>query len=141
MFTVVWNPLGFHVVDKLRTGAQMESDYFTTNIVGPLEQKIFPTGRNQHAKRSTIPLDNCSIHTSRTTEEYIRQHNIIWLQHSPYSPDLSPSDFYLFPTIKEKPKDIQMADKEDLFCRLPEMLNGISGKELDKALAHGSTGS
>jgi hypothetical protein len=31
MFPVLWNPLGFHVVDKLRTGAKMESDYFATN--------------------------------------------------------------------------------------------------------------
>jgi hypothetical protein len=118
MFPVVWNPLGFHVVDKLRNGAKMESDCSTTNVLGPLEQKIFPTGRNPHVKRLTIHLDNCSIHTSGTTEEYIRQHNMIRLQHHPYSPDVAPSDFYLFSTITEKPKDIQMADEEDLFWRL-----------------------
>jgi hypothetical protein len=117
MFTVVWNPLGFHVIDKLPTGAKMNSDYFTTNILGPLEQKVFPTGRNPHTKQLTIQLDNCSIHTSRTTEEYIREHNIIRLQHPLYSPDLAPSDFYLFPTIKEKLKDIQTVDEEDLFYR------------------------
>jgi histone-lysine N-methyltransferase SETMAR len=141
MFTVLWNPLGFHVVDNLRTGAKMESDYFTTKIHGPLEQKVFPTGRNPHAKRLTIHLDNCSIHTGRTTEEYIRQHNMTWLQHPPYSPDLAPSHFYLFPTIKEKLKGVQMPGEEDLFYRLQEILNSISSKELDKALAHGSTGS
>jgi hypothetical protein len=115
MFTVLWNPLGFHAVDKLRTGAKMESAYFTTNILGRVEQKVFPTGRNPHAKPLTIHLDSCSIHTSRTTEEYIRQDNMIRVQHPPYSPDLASSDFYLFPTIKEKLKDIQMADEEDLF--------------------------
>jgi transposase len=90
----------------------MESDYFSTNILGPVEQKVFPTGRNPHAKRSTIHRDNGSIQTSRTTEEYIRQHNMIRVQHPLYSPDLAPSDFYLFPTIKEKLKDIQMVDEE-----------------------------
>jgi hypothetical protein len=132
MFPVLWNPLGLHVVDKLRTGAKMESDYFTTNILGLLEQKVFPTGRNPQAKRLTIHLDNCSMHTSRTTEEYIRQHNIIRVQHPPYSPDLASSDFCLFPTIKEKLKDIQKADEEDLFSRMQEMLNSISRKVLDK---------
>jgi hypothetical protein len=132
MLTVLWNPLRFHVVDKLRTGAKMESDYFTTNVLGSIGQKVFPTGRNPHAKRLEIHLDACSIHTSRTTEEYIRQHNMIQRQHPTYSSDLAPSDFYLFATIKEKPKDIQMADEEDLFYRLQEILNSISGKELDK---------
>jgi hypothetical protein len=38
----------------------------------------------------------------------------------------------LCPTIKEKPKDIQMADEEDLLYRLREILNSISAKELDQ---------
>jgi hypothetical protein len=110
----------------------MDSDYFATNIIGTVEQKVFPTGGNPHAKRSTIHLDNCSIQTSRTTEECIRQDNMIRLQHPLSSLDLAPSDFYLFPTIKEKPKDIQMVDEEDLFYRLQQILNSISRKELDK---------
>jgi histone-lysine N-methyltransferase SETMAR len=110
----------------------MDSDYFTTNILGPLKQKVFPTGRHPQAKRLTIHLDNCSIHTGRTTEEYIRHQNMIRLQHPPYSPDLAPNDFDLFPTIKEKLKGIQMVDEEDLFFRLQEILNSISRKELDQ---------
>jgi histone-lysine N-methyltransferase SETMAR len=132
MFTVLWNPLGFCVVDTLRTDAKKESDYFTTNVLAAVERKVFPTGRNPHAKPLTIHLDNCSIHTIRTTEENVRQHNIIRLKHPPYSTNLAPSDFYLFPTIKEKPINIQMAHEQDLFSRLHEILNGISGKELDK---------
>jgi CRISPR/Cas system endoribonuclease Cas6 (RAMP superfamily) len=57
---------------------------------------------------------------------------MIRIQHPPYSPDLAFNEFYLFPTIKEKPKDIQMADEENLFYRLQEILNSVSGKELDK---------
>jgi hypothetical protein len=38
----------------------------------------------------------------------------------------------LFPTIKEKLKDIQMVGEEDLFPRLQEKFNSISGIELDK---------
>jgi hypothetical protein len=132
MFAVLWNPLGFHSVDKLRTSAKIESYGFTANDLGLLEQKVFPTGRNPQANRLTIHLDNRSIQTSRTTEEYATQHDLIRLQHPLYSPDLAPSDFYLFPTIKEKPKDIQMADEEDLFYPLQETLKCISGKYLDK---------
>jgi hypothetical protein len=43
MFTVIWNLLGFQVVDKLPTGTKMNNDYFVTNILQPLGQKIFPT--------------------------------------------------------------------------------------------------
>jgi hypothetical protein len=61
MFTVIWNPLGFQVVSKLPTGTKMNSDYFITNILESLEQKIFPNGRKPHVKRLTVHLDNCLI--------------------------------------------------------------------------------
>jgi hypothetical protein len=87
MFTVIWNSLGFHVIDKVLTDAKMESDYFATNFLGLREQNVFPTGRNPHAKRSTIHWDNGSIHTTPTTEEYIRPNDMIRVQHLPYSLD------------------------------------------------------
>jgi hypothetical protein len=132
MRTLIWNPLGFHVLDKLPIGGKMDSDYFTTNILESLEQKVILTGRNPHVKWLTIQVDNGSIHMARTIEEYIRQQNMTRLQHPPYSPDFASSNFYLFLTIKEKPKDIQMADEEDLFYRLEDILNRISRKELDE---------
>jgi hypothetical protein len=101
----------------------MSSDSFPTNHLVRLEQKMLPTGRRPQAKRHFL---------SGETEVYISEPNTRRLKHPPYSPDLAPSDFYLFPTIKEKLKDIQMVDEEDLFYRLQELLNGISCKELDK---------
>jgi hypothetical protein len=77
MFTVIWNPFGFQVVDKLPTGTKMNSDYFTTNILEPLEQKIFPNGRKPHGKRLTVHLDNCLIHTSRANEVFMAEHDRI----------------------------------------------------------------
>jgi hypothetical protein len=57
---------------------------------------------------------------------------MIRLKHPLSSPDLAPSDFYLFPTLKERLKDLEMVDEEDLFNRLKEILNKIRHKELDK---------
>jgi hypothetical protein len=112
----------------------MNSDEFATNIVAPLEQKMFPTGRRPHAKQLTVHLNNCSIHMHVTTEVYISEDNLIRLKYHSDSPDLAPSDFCLFPTAKEKLKHIQMIDEEDSFDRLQELLSGISCKELDKVL-------
>jgi hypothetical protein len=51
--------------------------------------------------------------------------------HQPYSPDLILSDFYLFPTVKEKLELIQVGD-EDEFCEcLQEILKGLDQQELN----------
>jgi hypothetical protein len=132
MITVTWNPLGFHVVDKLPTGAKMNSDYFVPNILEPLEQRIFPNGRKLHAKRLTVHLENCSIYTSGASEVFMAEYNMIRLKHPPYSRDLAPSDFCLLPTIKERLTDIQIVDEEDFFYRLRELLNEMPVRELRK---------
>jgi histone-lysine N-methyltransferase SETMAR len=132
MFAVIWNPLGFQVVDKLPTGAKMNSDYFIMDILEPLEQKILPNGRKPHAKRLTVHLDNCPIHISGENQVFMAEHNMIRLKHPLDSPDLAPRDFYLFPTIKERLTDIQMVGEEDLFDPLRKLLNEIPVRELRK---------
>jgi hypothetical protein len=33
MFTIIWNPTGFDVVDRLPNDAKMNSDYFVANVL------------------------------------------------------------------------------------------------------------
>jgi hypothetical protein len=96
----------------------MNSDYFVTNIFIPfipfipLEQAIFPRRRAPHERRLVIHLDNCSVHTSRVSTDWLKEPNILSMLHQPYSPDLASSDFYLFPTVKEKLERIHLADED-----------------------------
>jgi hypothetical protein len=132
MFTILSARLGFPVVDKLAIGAKMDSDDFITNVLAQLERTMFPDRRRPHAKRLIVHLDNCSVHTSGASEVCLAEHSMIRLKHPPYWAGLAPSDFYLFPTVKERLKDIEMVDEDDLFNRLKEILNEIPWKELDK---------
>jgi hypothetical protein len=101
MFTIIWNPSGFYVVDRLLNHAKMNDAYFVTNILIPLEQTIFPGGRAPHERRPVVHFDSCSVHTSRVSTDWLEEYNILRMPHPPYSTDLVPSDFYLFPTVKE----------------------------------------
>jgi hypothetical protein len=104
MLTVIWNALGFQVVDETQTGIKMNSDYVITNILEPLEQKISPNERKPHAKRLTVHLDNFSIHTSGESEVFMAEHNMIRLKHPPYSPNLAFSDFCFVPNNQRMSK-------------------------------------
>jgi hypothetical protein len=95
--------------------------------MGRLEEKIFPDGR-----RLVVHMDNAPVHNCGMTISFHADHNLVRLQHPPYSPDLASSDFYLFQTVKEKLKNIEMVDEKDLFYRLQELLNDIPIRELRK---------
>jgi hypothetical protein len=89
MFAIFWSPIGFPVVGKLATGAKMDRDYYITSLLAQLERKIFPDGRRPHAKRLTVHMDKCSVHTSGASELYLAEHSMIGLKRPPYSPDVA----------------------------------------------------
>ncbi len=57
--------------------------------------------RNAAGERSFFLLhDNASPHTADDTVELLQQSGIPLLDHPPYSPDLAPCDYFLFPRLK-----------------------------------------
>ena len=56
--------------------------------------------------------DNAPAHRAVTTNEFLAKHNILALPHPPYSPDLAPCDFFLFPQLKKTMKGRQFDDIE-----------------------------
>jgi len=44
--------------------------------------------------------DNAPAHASLLTRSYLAKHQISVVPHPPYSPDLAPADFILFPKLK-----------------------------------------
>ena len=45
--------------------------------------------------------DNASSHNSEVVKSFLASEKVKVLNHPPYSPDLSPCDFFLFPTLKK----------------------------------------
>jgi hypothetical protein len=46
--------------------------------------------------------DNMPTHTSLKNTEFVTNNNMVIVPHPPYSPDLAPCDFALFPKLKTK---------------------------------------
>jgi hypothetical protein len=123
------------VINKRPDGVTMTTNYFNGNILGPLEEKIFPGGRAAHGRGLVVHMDGAPVHNCGMTTSFLADHNMMRLQHPQYSPDLAPSDFYLFQTVKEKLKDIEMVNEDNSFYRLQELLNDIPIHELRKVFS------
>ena len=46
--------------------------------------------------------DNAAPHKSKIVDDYLNENKVRILPHPPYSPDLVPCDFFLFPKIKKE---------------------------------------
>jgi hypothetical protein len=97
MFTIIWNPNGFSVVDRFPNDIKTNGDCFVTNTLIPLQQAIFSRGRTPHQKQLMVRLDNCSVHTNRTSTDWLEEHGIGHMLHLSYSPDLVSVTSICFP--------------------------------------------
>jgi hypothetical protein len=129
MFMIIWNPSGLYVVNRFPNDTKMNSAYFVTNMLIPIEEVIFSQGRAPHKRQFVIHLDNCSIHTSRVSTDWFEEYDIVRMQQPPYSLHLASSDFYLFLTVKEKLERIQLTDENQLFESLQAILSRLDQEE------------
>jgi len=68
-----------------------------------------------------------------TNTEYLEEEKIILLPHPPYSPDLAPCDFFLFPRIKRELKNQHFDHIENLACAIQAITDGITKEGYQKS--------
>jgi len=70
--------------------------------------------------------DNLPAHTALSVSKLLATKQITVLEHPAYSPDLVPSDFFLFPKIKEILKGRHFDDTDNIRSNTTAALNAIS---------------
>jgi histone-lysine N-methyltransferase SETMAR len=60
-----------------------------------------------------------------SVREFLASRQITVLEHPPYSPDLGPSDFFMFPKIKEILKERHFVDTDDIRSNTTAALKAI----------------
>jgi hypothetical protein len=92
--TVRWNPHGFRVVTVLPPGESFNVLWFIDQNLVPLVQ-FLSIWLESNAKEWMVHGDNAPPHNSRMTRNVFEHNPLKRLPHPPYSPDISPSDFYV----------------------------------------------
>jgi hypothetical protein len=93
MLIIIWGVDGFHVVGLMTSQRSFNSDHIVNHVLVPMVAKVFPRERVPRTRRLELHLDNCRVHFSKATEQFITENHIGRVPHLPYSPYLAPSDF------------------------------------------------
>lgn len=109
MLTVFWDWHGILTTDFADSNVKINSEYYS---------QLVSTCRKARRKKRNVPLwflqDNAPVHKSAQTMQQILECGLQLLDHPPYSPDLAPSDFYLFKHLKKHLRGKSFKDKESL---------------------------
>lgn len=69
--------------------------------------------------------DNAPVHTARNVQAFLEEKHINVLEHPPYSPDLAPADYFLFPRMKSDLAGLHMT-RDTFKIELERVLRNIS---------------
>ena len=103
MALVFYDGQGVIHIDYLNPGEKVTTARYITALSN-LRQALRHQRRRKLTRGILFHHDNAPAHRGRECVSALSQHGYEILPHPPYSPDLSPCDFHLFPQIKRQLK-------------------------------------
>jgi histone-lysine N-methyltransferase SETMAR len=90
------------MLDDLPQGRSFNSEYFRDHLVAPLRNLPILHVAQRHKKVFVLHIDNPPLQKSKSVVDAFSILGIQRAPHQPYSPDLDPSDSFLFEYLKEQ---------------------------------------
>lgn len=100
MATVFWDAHGIILIDYLKKGKSITGQYYVA-LLDQLNNEIKEKRPHLARKKVLFHHDNAPAHSSAIATAKLVELRYELLPHPPYSPDLAPSDFFLFPNMKK----------------------------------------
>jgi hypothetical protein len=118
------------VINKVRT-LIMEDHRFTSREVAEEvgisrgSANTILTDKLWDARKWQLHHDNAPAHSSHLIQGFLAKNGIPHVRQVPYSPDMAPCDFWLFPRLKTPLKDSRFDSHEDIIQNMTAQLHTI----------------
>jgi len=118
-----WNQDGFLLIDYLPKGQTINAEYYSSLLV-QLKDILKEKRRGKFTKGVLFLHDNAPAHRALATQKKLAYLGFRCLDHPPYSPDLAPSDYRMFPGLKKQLKNRHFSSDAEAIAAVETMLDG-----------------
>ena len=132
--TVFWDSKGPLLVEVLPQGHTITAEVYCQQLDN-LRIAVRDKRRRQHMHDYYFLQDNARPHTANLTKEKLAELGINIIPHPPYSPDISPSDFYLFSPLKSSLRGKRYLNAHDAMNDVDAWLAGKDRAFFSKAFS------
>ncbi|CAK1592430.1 unnamed protein product [Parnassius mnemosyne] len=123
MASVFWDAQCIIMVEYLENGATITGSYYAEQI-RRLREAFKEKRRGKLRAGVLFHQDNAPAHKAAVAMAAIQETGFELLEHPPYSPDLAPSDFYLFPRLKERLRGKKFEDDIEVMAAVEAFWEG-----------------
>jgi [histone H3]-lysine36 N-dimethyltransferase SETMAR len=125
MTSVFWYARGILFIDDLEKGQTINSEYYIA-LLERLNDEIKKKRPHLKNKKVLFSQDNASVHKSTKTTAKLHELGYELLPHSPYSPDLAPSDFFMFADLKRMLAGKKFSTNEEVIAEIGAYFEAMS---------------
>lgn len=130
MFSIFFKTNGVVHISYLERGMTIDHKSYLDDCLKPLVKALNKQRPISSTKNVKFHHDNARAHIHSQVKTYLESENFIIMEHPPYSPDLAPSDFWLFDYIKQRLSDA--TDAKSLNTQITRIVKCITEKEFQK---------
>jgi len=116
--SIFWDQDGIHLIDYLLKGQTISAGYYPSLLV-QLKDILMEKHRGKF-----LFLQNAPAHRAFATQKKLAYLGFHCLDHPPYSPDLAPSDYNLFPELKKQLKGRHFWSDAEVIAAAETRLDG-----------------
>ena len=113
MVTVFFDHEGVILIDFLDKGQTINSEYYC-GLLRRMREQLWRKRPGKMRMNPILLQDNSRPHVSNRSLQTIAEIGLQTIKHPPYSPDLSPCDYFLFPVMKKPLRGRKFSDLDDL---------------------------
>lgn len=125
MATIFWDSEGMLLIDYMPAKTTITGLYYS-GVLGKLHEAIKNKRRGKLMRGPLLLHDNAPVHMSHVAQGALRDYGFQQLPHPPYSPDLAPSDFYLFRNLKKELRGKRFACDEEVKAATEAYFDSVS---------------
>lgn len=113
MLSIWWDYFGVVYYKFLEDGQTMNGEEFRRQI-DEVDRCLRNNRPERPSRKPFLLMDNARPHTARESQQKVKEKNWNVVYHPPYSPDIAPSDYFLFSNLKRHMRGKRFSSIEEL---------------------------
>lgn len=126
LLCVWWDRAGVIYKEYLKSGQTMDSEVYCRMLMNVQDQLLKNRRRLVTMKGVLFHQDNARPHVSSETKNFLKELGWDLMAHPPWSPDIAPSDYYLFSNLQLHLKGAIFNSAEEAICGVDDFFNSRS---------------
>ena len=133
MYVIFFTNQGLAIQIAVPKGKSVNAKFFKGKVLHKLKKNFLNCQPATGLRGVRLLHNNALSHKVAIVRQYLKEEKVVELPHPPYSPDLAPCDFFLFPRLKKHLAGRKYQRRKNLGSAVFQCLNSIPRKDYENA--------